>query len=277
MPLAFVFSGGASLGAAQAGMLWALYERGLRPDLVVGTSVGAINAAFAATRAPTVAAAAELASIWRGVSRADVFPASPLTAGLGLLGLRAHAVPDSSLRRLVSRHVGIDRLEDAPVALHVVASDVLSGDEVLLSEGLAVDAVLASAAIPGVFPPVEWHGRLLMDGGVMNNTPISHAVALGADRVIVLPAIGADPLVRAPRGVLGAAVSGVSRAICRRFAEDVRRYRDEVELTVLPPPSHAEILPTDFGHADELIADAVASARGALATFGSPAPRVQAA
>src|SRR6201995_1018346 len=88
MPVAFVLSGGASLGAAQAGMLQALYERGLWPDLVVGTSVGSINAAFAATRPPTVAAAVELASLWRSVRRGHVFPANPLTAGLGLLGVR---------------------------------------------------------------------------------------------------------------------------------------------------------------------------------------------
>jgi NTE family protein len=275
--LAFVFSGGGSLGAAQAGMLQALYEQGLRPDLLVGTSVGAINATFAAGRPATVASAAQLAAVWRGVRRGDVFPASPLTAGLGLLGVRAHAVPDSALRRLVMRHCPIERLEDAAVPLHVIATDLLSGDEVRLSEGWALDALLASAAIPGVFPPVERDGRVLVDGGIVNNAPISHAVGLGADRVIVLPAIGAGRLSSVPRGVLGAALAGVSRAICRRFAEDVERFGREVDLTVLPPPRQVHPLPTDFGHADALIAEGLASGRRALARTVSPQPHLRAA
>jgi NTE family protein len=104
-------------------MLRALYEHDLRPDLMVGTSAGAMNAAFAATRGATVAAAAELEAVWRGLTRWRVFPPDPLTAGLGLLGARAHAVPSSSLRRLVTDHLQIERLEDAPVPLHVVTTE----------------------------------------------------------------------------------------------------------------------------------------------------------
>jgi NTE family protein len=258
-------------------MLRALYERGLRPDLLVGTSAGAMNAAFAATRGPTVDAAAELETVWRGLTRWRVFPPDPLAAGLGLLGARCHAVPSGSLRRLVTDHLEIDRLEDAPVALHVVTTDVLSGEEVLLSEGCAVDAVLASAAIPGVFAPVEVNGRLLMDGGVTNNTPISHAVALGADRVIVLPAMGAERLTRPPRGAIGATVSAMCRAIGRRLAEDLERYGDLVELTVLPSPHRCVIQPTDFSRADELIAEALHDARRTLTRHRFTAPQARAA
>ena len=216
MPTAFVLSGGASLGASQVGMLEALYERDIHPDLLVGTSVGAINAAFIASRPPTVQTARELQEIWRGLSRGQIFPANPLTAGLGLLGMRDHSVPVGSLRRLLSAHVEIERLEDAPVALHVVAADALSGEEVLLSNGPAIDAILASAAIPGVYPPVPWEAHMLMDGGILNNTPISHAVALGAERIIVLPAIGSQRLTRVPRGAqLPPASSRLSRAINR--------------------------------------------------------------
>jgi NTE family protein len=257
-------------------MLHALYERGLRPDLVVGTSVGAINAAFAASRPPTVAAAEELATLWRRVNRGDVFPVNPLIAGLGLLGVRAHAVPNSPLRRLLSGHCGVENLEDAAVALHVVAADLLTGEEVLLSDGPAVEALLASAAIPGIFAPVERDGRLLVDGGIVNNAPISHAVELGADRVIVLPAIGPRRLSQAPRGVMGAALAGISRAIGRRFDEDVERFGRQVELTVLPAPV-SEIMPTDFGHAGELIDDALTDARRALARTRTPLPRLRAA
>jgi NTE family protein len=141
---------------------------------------------------------------------------------------------------------------------------MLTGEEVLLSEGPAVDAILASAAIPGVFPAVEWQGRMLVDGGVLNNTPISHAVELGADHVVVLPAITAEPMATAPRGALGAGVAAVSRAICWRFAQDVARYSGVVDLTVLPSPCTRGILPTDFGCAGQLIGDGRRLARTAL-------------
>ena len=264
MCVAFVLSGGASLGACQAGMLEALYERGIRPDLLAGTSIGAINAAFIASRPPTPGTARELQLIWRGLNRAQVFPANPLTAGLGLLGMRDHSVPVGSLRKLLRRHVESELLEELPIALHVVAADVLSGEEVLLSEGPVVDAVLASAAIPGVFPSVPWQARILMDGGVVNNTPISHAIALGAEQVIVMPAIGTRRLTRMPRGALAAGVAALSRAIGQRLADDVARYADSAKLIVMPAPEVSGIMPTDFGHAEDLIAEGLRRSRAML-------------
>jgi NTE family protein len=266
--VAFVLSGGASLGASQAGMLQALYEEGIRPDLLVGTSAGAINAAFAASRPATGQTARDLQQIWRGLSRGQVFPASPLTAGLAMLGLRDHCVSGGSLRRMISHHLQLDRLEDASVELHVVASDLLSGEELLLSEGSAVDAVMASAAIPGVFPAVPWGSRMLVDGGVVNNTPISHAVELGADQIYVLQAVGTAPLAQAPRGALASAVAAMSRAITRRFAEDVIFYAESVDLKVLPAPRVQGIMPIDFSHADELIADGLGATRAMFAPTG---------
>jgi len=268
MPTAFVLSGGASLGATQAGMLQALYERDIRPDMLIGVSAGALNAAFAACRPVTVASAVELQGIWAGLTRSQVFPPSPLTAGLGMLGMRNHSVPAAGLRRIVERYLDVDRLEDAGVALHVVAADVLTGEEVLLSKGPIADALLASAAIPGVFPPVAVDGRLLMDGGVVNNAPISHAVELGADRIFVLPAIGQARLEEAPRGALAAGMTAVSRAIARRLQDDVARYRHEVELTVFEAP--ARIAPTDFGKAGELIEHGLHAARRELRRGHAP-------
>ncbi|HME02953.1 MAG TPA: patatin-like phospholipase family protein [Solirubrobacteraceae bacterium] len=270
MPVAFVLSGGASLGASQAGMLDALYERGIKPDMLVGTSVGAINAAFIASRPPTVRVARELQQVWRGLSRGQIFPANPLTAGLGLLGMRDHSVPVGSLRRLLRTHLEFELLEDSPVALHIVAADVLSGEEVLLSDGPAIDAILASAAIPGVFPAVPWKAHMLVDGGILNNTPISHAVALGADRIVVLPAIGSERMAEVPRGAVAAGLTAVSRVITQRFASDLVRYADAAELIVLPPPVGG-ILPADFAHAEELIAEGLERARAALARHLRPA------
>ena len=138
VPTAFVFSGGASLGACQAGMLEALFERRERPDLLVGTSVGAINAAFVASRPPSVQTARELQQIWRGLRRGHVFPANPVTASLGLLGLRDDSVSAASLRRVLMRHLGVDRLEQADVPSHVVATDVMSGEGSAALDGACI-------------------------------------------------------------------------------------------------------------------------------------------
>jgi NTE family protein len=209
---AFVLAGGAALGAMQAGMVHALYERGIVPDLLVGTSAGALNAAFLASRPATVATAEALAVIWRGLRRMDVLPLRPPTLISGLAGRRDHLVPDLGLRQLAARHLQFQRLEQAAIPLHLVAFDLAAGHEVLLSDGPAADAVLAAAAIPGVLPSVRWRGRLLADGGIANNTPISLAVALGAERIYVLPT--EDPTDRAlpkpPRGALAAAVHAIT-------------------------------------------------------------------
>ncbi len=125
--------------------------------MIVATSVGALNGAFLASGG-SAESVDELAELWRGVRRGHVFPLEPLTGLLGFLGARRNLVPGAGLRRLVTRNVAHERLEDLPIPLHVVACDVLTGHEVLLSVGPLAEAVLASAAIPGVFPPVEWEG-----------------------------------------------------------------------------------------------------------------------
>jgi NTE family protein len=152
--VAFVLSGGASLGAVQVGMLQALYERDITPQLVVGTSAGAINGAFIASRPQTVQTATELAQIWRAVRRGQIFPLNPLSGLLGFLGSRDHLIPSSGLRKLVAEHSQHPRLEQMPIEFHVVAVDVVTGEELLLSRGPTLDAVLASGAIPAVLPPV---------------------------------------------------------------------------------------------------------------------------
>jgi predicted acylesterase/phospholipase RssA len=151
-PTAFVLAGGAALGAMQAGMIHALYERGIAPDLLIGTSVGALNAAFLASRPATTATAGELAALWRGLRRSDILPLRPATLLTGLAGRRDHLIPDQALRRPAARHLQFARLEQAAIPLHLVAFDLLAGTEVRLSDGPLADAVLAAAAIPGVSP-----------------------------------------------------------------------------------------------------------------------------
>ena len=263
---AFVLAGGASLGAMQVGMLRALYERGITPDMLVATSAGALNAAYVASRPQSASTAKQLGRVWLGLQRQDVFPLRPRTLLGGLLKQHDHVVADGPLRALADRHLQLERLEDADVALHVVAFDLLSGDEVVLSEGPAVDAVLAAAAIPGVFPARPWGERLLVDGGVVNNTPISHAVRLGAERIYVLPT--ADPaargLVTPPEGALEAAVHAMALLVDSRLQADLERYAGAVELIVLPAPNAGRVPSTDFDHAGQLMAGALRAARAVL-------------
>lgn len=264
MSVAFVLSGGASLGAIQVGMLRALVDRDVRPDLIVGTSVGAVNGAFLACRDFTPQTVDDLAELWLSLRRGQVFPVAPLTGLLGFLGARANLVPADALRRLVIRHTDRGRLEDLPTPLDVIACDLLTGQEVRLSQGPLVDAVLASTAIPGILPAVDWGGRLLIDGGVVNNTPIGHALELGADEVYVLPTGSPCALKHPPRGALAMVVHATSLMVAQRFAGEVLSVAGRRDLTILPPPCPLDVQPMDFGHAEELMERSEASARAFL-------------
>ena len=136
----------------------------------------------------------------------------------------------------------------------MVATDVISGSDVLLSSGDAVDAIAASAAIPGVFPPVRVNGRDLMDGGVVYNTPVSHAVALGADRVWVLPTGYSCALPAAPKTAVNMALHAMTLALNHRLAVDVERFEQAVDLRVIRPLCPLAISGADFSQATTLIA-----------------------
>jgi NTE family protein len=262
---AFVLSGGASLGAIQVGMLKALAAREIRPDLIVGTSVGAVNGAFLASRPFDSATVAELEELWLGIGRGRVFPIEPLTGPLGFLGARRNLVPVTPLRRLVSRHTQVDRLEDLPTPLHVIACDVMTGQEVRLDNGPLVDAVAASAAIPGVFPPVEWGSQVLIDGGVLNNTPITHALDLGADEVYVLSANATCALEAPPRGALGMVVQATALLVAHRFAGEAAALANRPDVILIPPPCPVHVSPIDFRHTRALIERSEAAAQDFLA------------
>lgn len=258
MTTAFVLSGGAALGAVQVGMLQALEAAGIRPDLVVGTSVGAINAAWIAGD-PTGTHLDDLEALWVSIRRGQVFPSGP-TGLFGLLGRRSGLVDQRQLRKLISRHITYELLEDAGVLLHVVVTDVLTGRDVRLSRGPVIDAILASAAIPGVFAPVMIDGRAYMDGGVVNNAAISHAVAEGANTVYVLPTGWSCSLDRPPVGALGMALHGLAVLVQHRLADDVDHFRSIIDVRVVPPPCPIKVGPADFSHARELIDQGRASA-----------------
>jgi NTE family protein len=250
---AFVLSGGASLGAIQVGMIRALYERGVAPDLIVGASVGALNGAFLASRPAIEETADELAAVWSGLSGWRVFPLNPVTGFLGFFGARDYLISDRRLRELIRDHVEFDALEDAPIPFHVIATELLSGREIRLSRGDALRAVLASVAIPGVFPVVEWEGHQLIDGGISNNTPIVDAIELGAERIYVLPTGSVCDLPDAPSGAVAMLVHATSLLVMKRLLIEVELLRDRAELVILPPPCPLGVTPIDFSHTDELI------------------------
>lgn len=264
MTTAFVLSGGASLGAIQVGMLRALFERGITPDLIVGTSIGAVNGAYIASRPPTPDTADALAEVWERLHRFQVFPPAPVHGLLGLLGWSDHVVSDIGMRRLLRRHVNLRRLEDAAIPLHVIATDAGSGMERRLSRGCARSAVRASAAMPGVFPSVKFDGYRLVDGGVASNTPTSDAIELGAETVYVLPTGHACGLRRPPRGALGMAIHANALLLSRRALIEVRRLAGRARLVVLPPPCPQPVQPADFRHARTLINGGYSEASAAL-------------
>lgn len=252
MTTAFVLSGGANLGAVQVGMLRALDETGVRPDVLVGSSVGAINAAWLAGADPADGVEG-LADAWRSIRRSDVFPFSLRTGLSGFLGHRASLFDIGRLKRIIRRNIAFDRLEDAPIPLHVVVSDVIHGRDVRLASGDAVEVIAASSAIPGVYRPIEIDGRLYMDGGVINNTPVSHAVDLGADTVYVLPTGYACSLHEAPKSALGMTLHAVSLMVNRRLSLEIEHISGAVDLRVIPTPCPLDIGPTEFDRADELM------------------------
>jgi NTE family protein len=263
---AFVLAGGGSLGAVEAGMLRVLVAAGEMPDFVVGASAGAINGAYFASD-PTAAGVAKLESIWRRLTRREVFPVT-IGSLLGVFRRRDYLVDSIGLRNLLERHLPYRYLEAAALPIHVVASDIVTGEEVLLSSGMVVDAVLASTAIPGVFPAVQIAGKLLVDGGVANNTPISAAVRLGAERIIVLPTGFACALKHIPRGPVARAMHALSLVIARQLVHDIERFATQVELHVVPPLCPVESSSYDYAACGSLIDRAAENTRRWMAEGG---------
>ncbi len=260
----FVLAGGGSLGATQVGMLRALTERGVWPDAVVGSSAGAINAVFLAGD-PTADGVRHLEAMWRGLARQDVFPIRAMLLLRSALGHGDHLVDPAALRDLLTRHLPRARFEDLALPCVAIASDMLTGEEVQLVNGSAIDAALASAAIPLVFPPVEIDGRLLADGSIASNTPVGAAIALGATRVIVLPAGHACALGDRPRGMVAVALHALSLLTARQLGRDLEVLRDRAEIAIVPPLCPLDVSPYDFSRGGDLIDRAAAATEQWLA------------
>jgi NTE family protein len=208
MTVAFALSGGGNLGAMQAGSMHALVEAGIEPDLLVGASIGSLNAASYATH-PGLDGCEALQAAWGNLQRKEVFRFELSRAIGGFLGLRDHLVATRRLKRIVREWLGIERIEDAPIVFAAVATDALTGDIVVMRGGEFSSALLASSAIPGVFPPVQREGRWLVDGSLSAACPAAEALSLGADEVYAFRTTTAHRR-RPPRGAVAAAMSSVS-------------------------------------------------------------------
>jgi NTE family protein len=231
---AFVLSGGGNQGVAQVGMLRALLERGITPDVVIGTSAGALNGAAVAT-SPTLEKVAQLEQVWTGLRSDDVFPGGVLKRAWNVLRRDDHLTSSEGLAEVLERAGVASTFADLEVPLRVVTTDLDTGDEILIVAGPTEPALLASAAIPGVFPPVELYGHRLVDGAVVNLVPISHALAGPTQRVFVLDV--SDPLQDRPiRSPLDVAIRAFAISRDQRFELELQYVPDDVDLVVLPAP-----------------------------------------
>lgn len=258
----FVLGGGGNLGAIQVGMLRAVMERGLTPDAVVGCSVGAINGAAVAAD-PTVDGIRRLEDVWASLADDVICPAGRLSS-LRLLGRNRSLQPNDGLRRLLETWLPYRSFEEAALPLHVVATSLETGQDRWFASGPVIDPVLASAALPGVFPPVEIGGELLIDGGVVDNVPVSKAVALGAERIVVLHVGNFERRRPAPKRPIDVLVQSFSIARNHRFLREMASPPEGVELVVVPSVDPGPLRYDDFRHSPRLIAAGYTAAAGYL-------------
>ena len=264
---AFVFAGGGSFGAIQVGMLRSLAAHGITADMVVGSSVGAINSAYYAGT-PTIEGVERLAKIWRGLSRRDVFPITPRVL-LWLIRQRGDFLLSSEgLYRLVHAHLPYCNLEDASIPVYIVATDLLSGEPVILSEGPAAQAIVASTAIPAAFAPVKVDERYLADGAITSCTPVKVAVMCGAKRLIVLPTGYACARENPPQGAVASALHALTLLISRQVRSELESLDKGVDFHVAPPLCPLMGSPYDFSQTAELIERSAASTDAWLADGG---------
>ena len=212
----------------------ALLEAGYQPDMLFGASAGALNAAWLAVD-PTPGGLEDLSSRWLQVRRRHVFAFRPLPLIAGLAGWRDHALSNVPLAKWLRGVTPLRRLEDSSLPLVVVATDLETGEVVLMDKGPAVPALLASCAMPGIFPPVRVGERWLVDGSVGSDTPIEAALEAGAKRVFVIEGVPAVPMVR-PTSALDVLLRSVSITLARYSRTNVARWAGSCELYVVPAP-----------------------------------------
>jgi NTE family protein len=250
---AFVLSGGGNQAVSQVGMLRALLERGIVPDVVVGTSAGALNGAVVATD-PTLAGVEHLADVWLSIRSGEVFQGSKIARAWNVLRRDDHLFTNQGLLSILDRTHMATTFAETDVPLRVVATDLGTGDEVVFACGPVEPALLASTALPALFPPIEHDGRLLVDGAITNTVPLWHALSGPVDRIYVCNVSGAL-IERRLRSPLDVAVRAFAISRNQRFELELRHTPPDVDVVVLPSPSDQREL-FDFSDSLMLIEEA---------------------
>jgi NTE family protein len=234
-----VLGGGGARGAAQVGVLQGLFEAGVEPPVaVVGVSVGALNGSAIAAY-PSLAGIMMLREVWTSHQALDVFHAHPL--GVILTGLRhdqISALPQENVRRLVERAqalTGIGTFENLRLPLAVVATDLNAGKPVVFRSGPLTPALLASTAIPGLFPSVRIGEREHLDGGVVDNTPFDIAVDDGAKEILAISLMGGGEYEKAPNSLPELIARTLQLTLHHQMLSDYERMRDRARIVVLCP------------------------------------------
>ncbi len=231
--IAFVLGGGGTLGAHEVGMLRALCEAGITPDAVVGTSVGAVNGAvIAAGFSPD--AVTHLANLWTTISDDEVFGGSKLAQVSTLVRSKTHLHPNDRLRQLLEEHLPVQLIEELAVPFQCVAASIERAAAHWFASGPIVDAVLASAAVPGLLPPVEIAGEHFYDGGLVHSIPVGRAVSLGARTVYVLQVGRVEEPLTPPTTPLQVGMVAFEIARRHRFVEEMQQLPAAVTVHVLP-------------------------------------------
>jgi NTE family protein len=228
---AFVLAGGGSRGAVQVGMLSELVHRGIRADRVFGASVGAINGASYAGN-PTPEGLEHMADVWRAIRGTDIFPRGTFDGPWAYFQKRAAVHANTGLRKIIEEGIDYENLEDALIPVEVVTTSLTDGRERWIAHGPAVEAILASSAIPSIFPPVTIDGDVLVDGGVVNNVPISRALTTGCDRIYVLLCGPLHYHPKPPRRPAEAALTAFFVAVHARFVRELASLPPGVEVIV---------------------------------------------
>jgi NTE family protein len=231
--LAFVLGGGGVLGAHEVGMLRALAERDVRPDIVLGTSVGAINGAFFAAD-PTLAGVERLGELWRESSWSERSPGAALRRLTTLARSGTHLESLSQMRERLAVFLPVERVEELQLPFQCVAASIERAAEHWFDRGPLADVVLASCAVPGILPPVPIDGEHFIDGGIVNSIPVGRAVALGARKIYVLQVGRLEQSLTPPRWPWEVGLVAFEVARRHRFAHDLHNLPDGIELHVLP-------------------------------------------
>ena len=234
MTTAYVLGGGGRWGAVEVGMLKALEEAGIRPAIVLGTSIGAFNGSVVADR-PGPDGVKRLGDLWYEISRSDLFSGGAWERVKNTATLRAGLHETDRVRKLLEMvHSPTRRIEDLQIPFQCVAASIERAAEHWFTEGPLIDAILASAAVPALFPPVEVDGEHFYDGGLVNSVPLARALELGATRVFVLQVGRLEAPLRPPKRLHEAALIAFEIARRHRYSTTVENLPEGVELHLLP-------------------------------------------